>query len=204
MVPLCAGPSRLQRPHRPGRRRVGGDNRNSVVALVTLAATLIERKLPHPPPPSCLPSARGGCRGQIPDPADLLARPWDSTWTALATDATIARGRSGAVGSRGYRRRRAGVHPEKGSQRLWSAALAMADIHGGWVRKGGEGQPPGDEQRIGDKDGRSAGRRRTWSASPASRESRSHDPAFATAITTAYKAAFEKASAKSATTRAKS
>src|SRR4029077_9350102 len=51
-VPLCAG----ARPVRKGKRIVaagktalGGDNRTGVACLVTMVATLLERRLPHPP-----------------------------------------------------------------------------------------------------------------------------------------------------------
>src|SRR5436305_2427611 len=79
-------------------------------------------------------------------------------------------------------------------------SLAMADIHhGGWfgkvVKDGREGTS--NVGSIGDKDGRSAGQATNVVTDFArvTGESRSHDPAFATAITAAYRAAFEKAGA---------
>src|SRR5258708_3748376 len=51
-VPLCAGAKPVRKGNRivaAGPTALGGDNRTGVAALVTLAATLIERKLPHPP-----------------------------------------------------------------------------------------------------------------------------------------------------------
>src|SRR5438105_8215088 len=51
-VPLCAGavPVREKDKIRPaGRTALGGDNRVGVACLVTLAATLLEQRLPHPP-----------------------------------------------------------------------------------------------------------------------------------------------------------
>src|SRR5580700_7340625 len=51
-VPLCAGAKPVRRDDRivpAGATALGGDNRTGVAALVTLAATLIQRKLPHPP-----------------------------------------------------------------------------------------------------------------------------------------------------------
>src|SRR5262249_49539139 len=92
----------------------------------------------------------------------------------------------------------AGVHPEKGISATMVVALAMADIkHGGWfgkvVKDGREGTS--NVGSIGDKEGRSAGQATNVVTDYArvTGESRSHDPAFATAITTAYKSAFEKA-----------
>src|SRR3954454_17817455 len=49
-VPLCAGAEPLRRGNRVvprGKTALGGDNRTGVACLVTLAATLLERSLPH-------------------------------------------------------------------------------------------------------------------------------------------------------------
>src|SRR5437879_9480474 len=51
-VPLCAGAKPVRKGNRivaAGPTALGGDNRTGVACLVTLAATLIERGLPHPP-----------------------------------------------------------------------------------------------------------------------------------------------------------
>jgi tripeptide aminopeptidase len=51
-VPLCAGavPQRKAKRITPaGATALGGDNRTGVACLVTLAATLLANKLPHPP-----------------------------------------------------------------------------------------------------------------------------------------------------------
>ena len=51
-VPLCAGAQPVKKGNRivaTGQTALGGDNRTGVAVLVTLAKTLIERKLPHPP-----------------------------------------------------------------------------------------------------------------------------------------------------------
>src|SRR5580765_3010338 len=51
-VPLCAGALPVRKGNRivpQGKTALGGDNRTGVACLVTLAATLIERRLPHPP-----------------------------------------------------------------------------------------------------------------------------------------------------------
>ena len=51
-VPLCAGAKPVRQGERivpAGKTALGGDNRTGVAALVTLAATLLERKIPHPP-----------------------------------------------------------------------------------------------------------------------------------------------------------
>src|SRR5262249_61005694 len=51
-VPLCAGakPARQGQPVKPAvRAALGGDNRTGFACLVTLAATHLERGMPHPP-----------------------------------------------------------------------------------------------------------------------------------------------------------
>src|SRR5258708_6226027 len=51
-VPLCAGARPVIKGKRvvaAGATALGGDNRTGVACLATVAATLIERKLPHPP-----------------------------------------------------------------------------------------------------------------------------------------------------------
>src|SRR5207248_10126375 len=51
-VPLCAGARPLRDGDRirpAGATALGGDNRTGVACLVTLAATLLEQRLPHPP-----------------------------------------------------------------------------------------------------------------------------------------------------------
>src|SRR5262249_39289423 len=51
-VPLCAGAVPLRKGGRivaAGATALGGDNRTGVACLVTLAATLLERRIPHGP-----------------------------------------------------------------------------------------------------------------------------------------------------------
>ena len=51
-VPLCAGAEPLRKGKRIVSARetaLGGDNRTGVACLVTLVATLLEQRLPHPP-----------------------------------------------------------------------------------------------------------------------------------------------------------
>src|SRR5207253_502305 len=51
-VPLCAGAKPVPRGKRivpAGATALGGDNRTGVACLVTLAAALLEKRLPHPP-----------------------------------------------------------------------------------------------------------------------------------------------------------
>src|SRR5262249_59826965 len=77
-VPLCAGAKPVRNEDRivpAGATALGGDNRTGVAALVTLAATLIQRKIPHPPL-TLLFTVReesGLFGAKFVDPADLLA-----------------------------------------------------------------------------------------------------------------------------------
>src|SRR5262249_46286350 len=51
-VPLCAGAKPVRKGNRivpAGDTALGGDNRTGVACLVTAAATIIAKRLPHPP-----------------------------------------------------------------------------------------------------------------------------------------------------------
>jgi tripeptide aminopeptidase len=51
-VPLCAGAVPVRKKNKivpQGHTALGGDNRTGCAVLVTLAQTLIERRIPHPP-----------------------------------------------------------------------------------------------------------------------------------------------------------
>jgi tripeptide aminopeptidase len=204
-VPLCAGAKPVRKEDRivpAGPTALGGDNRTGVAALVTLAATLIQQKLPHPPL-TLLFTVReesGLFGAKHLEPADLLGATMGFNVDGRsATDVTV-----GAVGAERWevevvgKASHAGVHPEKGISATMVVALAMADIQRtGWfgkvVKDGREGTS--NIGSIGDKNGRSAGQATNVVTDFArvTGESRSHDPAFADAITTAYKTAFEKA-----------
>src|SRR5207245_2864799 len=142
-VPLGAG----ARPARKGSRIVaagetalGGDNRTGVACLVTLAATLLADRLPHPPL-TLLFTVReesGLFGARYLEPADL-----GGTVMGFNVD-----GRSpgeltvGAVGAERWeveihgRAAHAGVHPEQGISATMVTALALAEVHaGGWFGK---------------------------------------------------------------------
>jgi tripeptide aminopeptidase len=99
-VPLCAGAKPVRKDDRivpAGPTALGGDNRTGVAALVTLAATLIERKIPHPPL-TLLFTVReesGLFGAKFVEPADLLGPTMGFNVDGRsATDVTI-----GAVGA---------------------------------------------------------------------------------------------------------
>jgi tripeptide aminopeptidase len=204
-VPLCAG----ARPVRQGGRirpvgptALGGDNRTGVACLLTLAATLRQRRLPHPPL-TLLFTVReesGLWGARFVDPADLggPAEGYNVDGSSPA-EVTI-----GAVGAERWeaevvgRAAHAGVHPERGVSATAVTALALADVvRGGWfgkvVRDGREGT-----SNVGSVAGHDDG-----SAGEATNvvtdfvrvrgESRSHDSRFAAAITRAYRDAFREA-----------
>src|SRR5438046_7693376 len=120
-VPLCAGAKPVRKGNRivaAGSTALGGDNRTGVACLVTLAATLIEQGLPHPPltllftvrEESGLWGARFVDSADLQEPA--LSYNVDG---GSATEFTIA-----AVGAERWqveitgRAAHAGAHPERG------------------------------------------------------------------------------------------
>jgi tripeptide aminopeptidase len=204
-VPLCAGAKPVRKDDRivpAGPTALGGDNRTGVAALVTMAATLIQRKLPHPPI-TLLFTVReesGLFGAKHLNLADLLGPTMAFNVDGrLATEITI-----GAVGAERWeveitgKAAHAGVHPEKGISATMVASLAMADVfRSGWFGKIVKGSQQGTSNigSVGDRDGRSAGQATNVVTDfvRITGESRSHDPEMATKITTAYRDAFGKA-----------
>src|SRR5262249_32330112 len=166
-VPLCAGakPVRDGETVRPaGKTALGGDNRTGVACLVTMAAALLERGLPHPPL-TLLFTVReesGLWGARFVDPADL-GNPVEgfNVDGSVASEITV-----GAVGAQRWecevtgRASHAGVHPEEGISATVVVSLALAEVYnGGWfgkvVKDGREGSS--NIGSVGDAAGRSAG-----------------------------------------------
>jgi tripeptide aminopeptidase len=204
-VPLCAGARPVQRGKRikpAGRTALGGDNRTGVTCLVTLAATLLEHGLPHPPL-TLLFTVReesGLWGARFVDPADL-GRPVEGFNVDGSSPAEIA---LGAIGAERWeveimgRAAHAGAHPEQGVSATAVAALALADVvRGGWFGKIVRGKAEGTSNvgSVSGRDGRSAGDATNVVTDYAlvRGESRSHDSPFAHAITLAYRDAFHEA-----------
>jgi tripeptide aminopeptidase len=207
-VPLCAGAV----PVRKGNRIVpkadtalGGDNRTGCAVLITLVATLLKKKLPHPPltllftvrEESGLFGARHLELATLKGP--VMGFNFDGR---SASDITI-----GAVGADRWevdiegKASHAGVYPERGVSASMVAALAMAEaFEGGWfgkvVKNGREGTS--NVGPIGDADGRAAGQATNVVTDfvHIKGESRSHDPKFFREITSAYKSAFTTAGSR--------
>jgi tripeptide aminopeptidase len=204
-VPLCAGARPVRKGNRivaAGNTALGGDNRTGVACLVTLAATLLEQRLPHPPLTLLFTvreeSGLWGARHV--DPADL-GRPamGFNVDGRSAAELTV-----GAVGAERWeveihgRAAHAGVHPERGISATVAASLALAEAYrDGWfgkVRRDGK-EGTANVGSFGGQDGRSAGEATNVVTDYVlvRGEARSHDSRFVRAITAAYRDAFRTA-----------
>lgn len=201
-VPPCAG----ARPVRKGSRIVsatptalGGDNRTGCACLVTLAATLIERQLPHPPL-TLLFTVReesGLWGARFVDVAEL-GKPVMGFNVDGRSPAEIT---IGAVGAERWQveihgqAAHAGVHPEQGISANVVASLGVSQAYkDGWfgkVRKNGK-EGTSNVGSIAGRNGQSAGEATNVVTDYAlvRGEARSHDPHFVKAITAAYRQAF--------------
>jgi tripeptide aminopeptidase len=204
-VPLCRGAEPVRRTGRivaAGNTALGGDNRTGVACLVTLAVTLIERRVAHAPlsllftvrEESGLWGARYVDFGRLGDPMEAYNVDGSSP-----AEITI-----GAVGAERWeaeitgKASHAGAHPERGISATAVAALALADVlRGGWfgkiVQNGQEGTS--NVGSFGGRDGASAGDATNVVTDyvHVRGEARSHDARFVRKIVGAYKAAFRAA-----------
>lgn len=206
-VPLCAGAAPKRKGDRivpAGATALGGDNRTGVGCLVTMLATLIEQKRPHPPM-TILFTVReesGLFGARFLDPADL-----GNPELGFNIDGGSARQLTlGAVGALRWQAEvhgkaaHAGVRPERGISATAVVALALARIYEtGWFGKVKQNGKEGTSNvgSVGDRDDRRAGQATNVVTDFAlvKGESRSHDLAFARAITAAYRDAFKTAAA---------
>jgi tripeptide aminopeptidase len=205
-VPLCAGAV----PIRSGKNRIipqgetalGGDNRTGVACLVTLAATLIEKQLAHPPLTLLFTvreeSGLFGARHL--EPAEL-GRPamGFNVDGKSAADLTL-----GAVGAERWeaevtgRAAHAGAHPERGISATLVAALALAEVkQAGWFGKVSKDGREGTSNvgSFGGRGGKAAGEATNVVTDYAHLrgEARSHDMKFVKEIVKAYREAFARA-----------
>jgi tripeptide aminopeptidase len=208
-VPLCAGavPVRASRDRivAQGPTALGGDNRTGVACLVTLAATLAEKQLPHPPL-TLLFTVReesGLFGARYLDPGDLGGPVMGFNVDGQSpAEMTV-----GAVGAERWevevsgRAAHAGVHPEQGISATVVAALALAEVHDkgffGKVRQDGR-EGTSNVGSFAGRDGASAGQATNVVTDYVHLrgESRSHDPRFARAISRAYRDAFARAAGR--------
>lgn len=205
-VPLCAGAKPVKRAGRivsAGDTALGGDNRAGCACLVTMVATLLEKKLPHPPM-TLLFTVReeSGLWGARYVKLDDLNNPLIgfNVDGRSPRDVTL-----GAVGAERWaveifgKAAHAGVHPERGVSATMVAALALAEVQRrGWFgkvkKKGYEGTS--NVGPFGGKNGSCAGQATNVVTDYVTLqgESRSHDARFIRAISKAYEDAFCKAS----------
>lgn len=204
-VPTCAGAKPVRKGERivaAGPTALGGDNRTGCATLVTLAATLLQRRIPHPPLTFFF-SVReesGLWGARFVDPRDL-GRPVEAFNVDGGSASEMI---NGAVGAQRWqveitgRASHAGVWPERGISATLVGSLALAEVaRGGWfgkVRKGGK-KGTSNIGTFGGRDGKGAGDATNVVTDYAflRGESRSHDLPFARAITAAYRTAFANA-----------
>jgi tripeptide aminopeptidase len=204
-VPLCAGAEPVRKGERivaAGRTALGGDNRTGVGTLVTMATTLLERKLPHGPL-TLLFTVReesGLWGARFVEPADL-----GNPVLGFNVDGSSARQITvGAVGADRWeveitgKAAHAGAYPEKGVSATVVASLALAEVYrNGWfgkVRRDGK-EGTSNVGVFGGKDGTPAGDATNVVTDYVliRGESRSHNLRFIGQITTAYRNAFRSA-----------
>lgn len=209
-VPLCAG----AKPRLSGKKIVndaagtalGGDNRTGCGVLVTLAAELIAKNLPHPPI-TLLFTVReeSGLHGaRHLDPADLDHPTMGFNYDGRSAGDVIV----GAVGADRWevdirgKAAHAGVAPEKGVSATMILALALAEVRaaGMWgkVTLPDGGQGTSNVGVVGGPDGVGPAGDATNVVTDfvhVKGESRSHDPKVFREITAAYKEAFAHAAA---------
>jgi tripeptide aminopeptidase len=142
-VPLAAGAKPVCKGNRivaAGPTALGGDNRTGCAVLVTLAATLLQQKLPHPPLTLLFTvreeSGLWGARHV--DPANLGHPAMGFNFDGRSASEVMI----GAVGAERWevdirgKAAHAGVHPEKGISATAVAALAIATVvRNGWFGK---------------------------------------------------------------------
>jgi tripeptide aminopeptidase len=201
-VPLCAGAEPTRRGNRivpQGKTALGGDNRTGVACLVTLIATLREKRIAHPPL-TFLFTVReesGLWGARFADPAEL-GHPTCGFNVDGRSPREITLGATGAERFEAEifgRAAHAGVHPEEGVSAAVVAALALAEVYkGGWFGRTRKGAKEGTSNvgSIGDALDRSCGQATNVVTDYAKirGEARSHDNRFNRAITRAYRDAF--------------
>lgn len=207
-VPLCAGAKPVLKGKRivnENRTALGGDNRTGVACLLTMLATILKAKIPHPPITALFTvreeSGLWGARhvdlkelGKIPLCFNVDGR----TPNQLAIAAVGADRWSVEISGLASH---AGVHPEMGVSATAVAALAITDVvENGWFGKVSKNGKEGTSNvgSVGDANGKSAGQATNVVTDYVliKGESRSHDASFIGDITRAYRTAFQNAAKK--------
>lgn len=198
-VPLCRGAVPVHRNGRieaEGDTALGGDNRTSIGALVTMVETLLAQDTPRPPITVLMTVGEEvGLWGARTVELDRLGNPEMGFNIDSGAAHVVIIGATGAdrwqVDVHG-RSSHAGVHPEHGISAALIASRAVADV----ASQGYFGKielPAGSgTSNIGRMAGGEASNQVTDHVF-VSGESRSHDKAFLAQITAAYRDAFERA-----------
>ncbi|MEC9353270.1 MAG: M20/M25/M40 family metallo-hydrolase [Planctomycetota bacterium] len=200
-VPLCRGAVPLRRGKRivpRGKTALGGDNRTAVGCLLTMAETILSKRIPHPPQTRRYThGAEVGLKGARQVKPAELGKPVMGFNYDGGDPASVTIGATGAdrwsVEIKGVSSH-AGVHPEDGVSATLVASRAITSIAAkgffGAVKKGRKT----GTSNIGPVQGGEATNQVT-DLMVLRGECRSHDPAFLDRITGAYLAEFEKAAA---------
>jgi tripeptide aminopeptidase len=204
-VPLCAGAKPVRKGRKivsAGRTALGGDNRTGVGGLVTMLATLLDRRLPHGPltalftvrEESGLWGARFVGKEELGNP--VMGFNVDGSLAKAITIGAVGAERwSAAIAGKASH---AGVHPERGISATLVASLAVAEAHkNGWFGKISKNGQEGTANigSIGDAQGKRAGEATNVVTDFAlvHGEARSHNPKFVRTIVKAYRDAFKNA-----------
>ena len=200
-VPLCRGAVPVRRGNRivpRGKTALGGDNRTAVGCLLTMAETILSKRIPHPPLTLLFTVGEEvGLKGARQVKPAELGRPVMGFNYDGGDPASVTIGATGAdrwsVEIRGVSSH-AGVHPEDGVSATLIASRAITAIAAkgffGAVKKGRKT----GTSNIGPVQGGDATNQVT-DLMVLRGECRSHDPAFLDRLTEAYLAEFEKAAA---------
>lgn len=198
-VPLCRGAAPVRRNGRieaEGDTALGGDNRTSIGALVTMVETLLAQDVPRPPITVLMTVGEEvGLWGARTVELERLRSPELGFNIDSGAPHVLIIGATGAdrwqVDIHG-KSSHAGVHPEHGISAALIASRAVADVAGqGFFGK--IGLPAGSgTSNIGRMAGGEASNQVTDHVF-VSGESRSHDKAFLARITAAWRDAFEQA-----------
>lgn len=205
VVPICAGARPKRRNGRivpQGRTGLGGDNRTGCAVLSTLAQTLLEHDLPHPPI-TLLYTVREETSllgSRYLDPGALRGVSMCFNVDGMLAGDLI----TGAVGGQTWdaqihgKAAHAGVAPEKGISSTLVASIALADAaRHGWfgkvAKRGGRGTS--NAGIFAGRDGGPAGDATNVVTDyvHVTGGTRSRDADFAATITEAYRDAFTKA-----------
>ncbi len=198
-VPLCQGAVPVKKGTRivpKNKTGLGGDNRASVAAVVTMAQTLLQNNLPHPPITLLFTvGEENGLNGA------KAFRPQDGGDPAMCFNLDGSGERGAIIGALGAIRwqadiqgksTHAAVNPEGGISAAVIAAEAIAGLKaGGWFGRIEKGPCKGTAN-VGSMHGGDADNQ-VMDRLTVSGECRSHRPAALNKISSVWKTAFEKA-----------